>query len=455
MTRRRSTRHLFAGLLAGAAFANVGAAPAASATSALHSRAHCSAAAHPDRVVETTRFSPGFAVRKATLSPDGTLLALAGRAGEILLHPLSGGVPRRGTSGVTDPIALQFAPDGSELWLHARDGRQVRIAPDDGTRIDDGFAWRTRVAGKALSVDSAGRTAFGSAHAEGTIVVDRHGSLDIAGAVLVVARADTVSRLPIDGMPRAGTERPPALTSVPTPPEAPARHALACGGTCLLTAAPDETSLTYVWRLAPFDGRAEVLPGNVFLNDGSAALDCAGRHALVSGATGIGRITLAPDPVRAGARLMRTHARAWIDGTGASAYLLAPDGALSIHDAATMTARAQPSWLSATAPLIAVAPDANTMLLRTRDGRAALVAAPIRLIRRFEGDIEALRPHFSAAGSLVAVRSDSGSGTGWTLHRVADGRRVGRLPDGVLLFAPDDRFAVSISDEISVHRLID
>ncbi|HPA90373.1 MAG TPA: hypothetical protein PLP74_06780 [Quisquiliibacterium sp.] len=386
-------------------------------------------------------------MRKAALSPDGRLLALAARTGEILLVPLDSGATRRGASGLTDPIALQFAPDGSELWVRARDGRTARVAPADATLIDDGFAWRTMVSGAPLTVDTSGTFALGDARARGALVV-ADGSLRTDGAVVVVTRADALARLPVDG-------------STPWRVDGPAQPALqasACAGACLLTAADAASLQTYFWRIAPFDATPTLLPGRVFLDDGRAAIDCGGRHALLEDPSGLARITLppratgaglAPRPPRARSVPQAPLARAWLDGTGATAYALDATGRLRVFDAATMAPHPLPAAVGRHAPLIAASPRA--LLLRARDGDALLVAPPVRMVRRFAGDVEMTRPRFSATGALVAVRRDAG----WTLYRTGDGRFVGRAADGELLFAPDDRTVVSVAATVSVHRLDD
>lgn len=399
----------------------------------------CESLASPG-IREVASYNLDFEVAKAVVAPDGSAVALVGSGGTgALVRFREAGVVQTST-GIDRPIWLGYAPDGSELWVRGRKGNFARLDPHSGQPLSGSAAWVTKAGETKISSAIVGKYVLSShgkrAEAEGRIVTDDEGRLDFDGSVFIAKRPDLLLRFRNGVLTKEnkGETKPVGAMAV------------ACGGTCLLTAADAETVDTYLWTLSPFESNPVRIEGRIFLDGGHAALDPGGVHALLVSKNGLRRISLPhnsqPELGSRQNRVMRARL--------SNKYAFISEEVLGwrVYNASTLDAVSKPLWLDVDQTKAVVGLNGRFSLFANVSGSFTLVATPYSEIRYFDIDLETALPQFSSTDAMLALRG----GGGFTLFDSKSGNKLGQIPGEVILFSPDDSHVVSIGERVRVFQ---
>ncbi len=196
-------------------------------------------------------------------------------------------------------------------------------------RIDMPALGRVRLRGPTSGVILPGR-----------LVTTPNAVLRVGDGIFVAQRPDHLLRFDGERLFGQASETAVAVGAI----------AVACDGRCLLTAASPSAKESFLWRLSPFEPTPMRLVGQVFLDRGEAALDCAGRTVLLRGNGTLSRLNL-PVGTKSGpstADVEGTEPR--LTGDGRMLYLRDGDLGWRILDVTTMRARPRPDWLTKPPP---------------------------------------------------------------------------------------------------------
>ena len=386
--------------------------------------------------------APEFDVARAAYSPNGDRLVLVGKGVAATLMLATADLGSTQQTGIERPAWVQYAPDGSEIWIGDRRGRLKRLHPQSGAPIVSNEAWVTEAGGIKIVSPRMGEFALEqdghSVDVFGRIVAGPAGQLEFGGGVFVARRPDTLVRFSNSGL----------SGDVDLPMQPVGAMAVACDGKCLLTATTAQSPITYLWSLLPYSPTPSRLEGRVFLDAGNAAMDASGEHILMLSKGGLWRLRL-PLGTADGLPLSGAVNGARLSGNAHYAFVLDDTRGWRIYNAADMSPVPEPDWLDAEQQFAAVAPGGRRAVFADRSGSLRLTDEAYGLLCTFDVDPELAEFRFSSTGAFLAYRRDDA----FALFSSAVGAKITTLPGKTLLFSPDDHYVVTLGVDIWLLRL--